>query len=244
MKKLCVILAIIIILSFPLTAFAAYDPCKLSDTGDQVSQIQTWLRWNGYFNYRTTGRFSELTEEAVKKFQSQNALESTGIADAKTQELLFSPYAKPASRNKNFVSVYGPRPNYPSRYGKIENWKTVNTVFAVGTTATVYDLYSDAAFTVTRTGGKNNAQVTPVSQDNADSFIAMCGGASTWEKRPVILSVNGEMYAAAIFCSLNYAGSETYGTTNLYFSGSTSDLFGIKDVEMDTAILKAGGEID
>jgi hypothetical protein len=244
MKKICVLLAILIILSAPIAVFASDSSLELGDTGDQVSQIQTWLRWLGYFNYRTTGRFSDLTKKSLEKFQSQNGLDVTGIADTETQALLFSTSAKMAKQNAAFVSVYGKRTIYPTQFGKVENWETISQILPVGTSFEVYDLYSDAVFNMVRTGGTNNARVTPASSTDADKFIAMCGGTSTWEKRPVKVSINGTIYAAAIFCSLNYAGDEEYGATQIYFSGSTSDLFGISDAEMDTAILRAGGEIN
>lgn len=243
MKKLLLALAVAIAL-MPANALAMFDTTyKNGDSGGDIAQIQNRLRDLGYFNYRTTNRLSDFTEEAIRKFQSSNGLDATGKADVETQTLLFSNNAKSASRNKAFVSVWGKREYYPKEYGAIKKWEEMDKLFKVGDRALIKDLYSDATFTMTRTGGVNNAEVTPVSQTDADSFVRMCGGAPTWEKRPVLVKLNGETYAGAIFCTLGHAGTSELGTTQVYFSGSTSDLFGIPDIEMDTAVLKAAGEI-
>lgn len=243
MKKIIsVLLAVITALTIPVAAYAATSLQK-GDVGVEVSQLQTWLRRQGYFNYRTTGRFSGLTEEAVRQFQLVNSLPVTGKADSETQKQLYSMKSKKAPKNKLFVPVYGPHTLLPDGYGIMSSWEEINKIFPVSATAEVRDLYSSSIFEVKRTGGENNAEVTPVTQADADEFVSMCGGSSTWEKRPVKVTIAGTTYAGAIFCSLSKTGASDLGETTIYFNGSRSDIFGIKDAEMTTAVMKAGGEI-
>jgi hypothetical protein len=56
--------------------------------GADVVQLQRKLREIGYFEGRADGFFDKETELAVKRFQYDKGLKSTGIADMKTLELL------------------------------------------------------------------------------------------------------------------------------------------------------------
>lgn len=60
------------------------------DYHDEVYNIQSQLGDLGYFNDDATGYYGELTEEAVKDFQSENGLTSTGVVDELTYKTLFS----------------------------------------------------------------------------------------------------------------------------------------------------------
>jgi peptidoglycan hydrolase-like protein with peptidoglycan-binding domain len=53
-------------------------------TGDRVRSLQKALKAAGYFNGTVDGKFGELTELAVRKFQNANGLKADGIAGKKT----------------------------------------------------------------------------------------------------------------------------------------------------------------
>ncbi len=63
---------------------------SVGSQGDKVSAIQQKLTELGYYNAEVTGYFGEVTEQAVKDFQTVNGLEATGILDNDTYELLMS----------------------------------------------------------------------------------------------------------------------------------------------------------
>jgi peptidoglycan hydrolase-like protein with peptidoglycan-binding domain len=60
------------------------------DFSEEVITIQQKLLDLGYFGIQPTGFYGDLTEEAIKAFQTQNGLEATGILDSETYALLFS----------------------------------------------------------------------------------------------------------------------------------------------------------
>ena len=60
------------------------------DFSEEVINIQQKLLDLGYFGIQPTGFYGDLTEEAIKAFQTQNGLEATGILDDATYALLFS----------------------------------------------------------------------------------------------------------------------------------------------------------
>lgn len=67
---------------------------KKGDKGDTVLKLQNRLKDLGYMFVKPSGEFAEGTEQSVKDFQYLNGLTVTGIADAKTQALLYSDSAK------------------------------------------------------------------------------------------------------------------------------------------------------
>ncbi len=58
------------------------------DNGDQVKEIQSFLKSAGYLDGEADGSFGNMTENAVKNFQKDNGLEETGIVDRDTFEKL------------------------------------------------------------------------------------------------------------------------------------------------------------
>lgn len=63
---------------------------QIGDEGDVVGEIQYNLYELGYYDGDIIGVFGEVTEQAVKDFQSANGLEVTGVADEATIALLRS----------------------------------------------------------------------------------------------------------------------------------------------------------
>ena len=60
------------------------------DSGDRVRTLQLWLRRKGYFQGVCTGRYGEATQQAVKRFQADNQLESSGDMDLETCRALYT----------------------------------------------------------------------------------------------------------------------------------------------------------
>jgi hypothetical protein len=58
----------------------------------QVKSLQDLLKEAGYFNDISTGFFGVKTEAAVKKFQSDNGIDSVGLVGKKTREVLNKKY--------------------------------------------------------------------------------------------------------------------------------------------------------
>ncbi|MGP3561979.1 C40 family peptidase [Geobacillus sp. BK01] len=58
---------------------------KIGSRGSQVSQLQTNLKQLGYFTYpNVTGYYGTITADAVRRFQKDNGLPATGLADEAT----------------------------------------------------------------------------------------------------------------------------------------------------------------
>lgn len=76
------------------TAGGTAAPLKKGSQGPDVLKLQNRLQELGYMFVKPSGLFAEGTEQSVKDFQLLNGLEATGIADAKTQQVLYSADAK------------------------------------------------------------------------------------------------------------------------------------------------------
>ena len=84
----------------------------LGDQNEQVSRLQALLAKAGYLNEaNATGYFGEITESALKRFQSNNGLEADGRAGAQT-------FAKLNSGGINGPSRDDTKTGKPEKNGK------------------------------------------------------------------------------------------------------------------------------
>ena len=65
---------------------------KNGSTGKLVKQLQTRMTELGYYDGPISGNFMVKTTRAVKKIQTQNGMEETGIVDEATWNLIFNDY--------------------------------------------------------------------------------------------------------------------------------------------------------
>lgn len=72
--------------SKPEETLAAYS--RTGSTGTEVEEIQRVLKERGLFTGEITGYYGEQTRQAVNKFQKQQGLTQTGIADEATLKRL------------------------------------------------------------------------------------------------------------------------------------------------------------
>jgi peptidoglycan endopeptidase LytE len=62
---------------------------KIGSRGNNVKVLQQNLKLLGYFKYpEITGYYGVITQDAVKRFQQNNGLSATGVADARTVQLI------------------------------------------------------------------------------------------------------------------------------------------------------------
>ena len=77
--------AVVILVSFGATAYAAGDILKRGSKGSEVEELQALLQNQGFYNYEEiTGYFGKITEDAVKSFQNANGLKADGIVGEQT----------------------------------------------------------------------------------------------------------------------------------------------------------------
>ena len=67
-----------------------YRELKYEMSGSDVRELQEALTAYGYYSDKVSGSYLKNTRAAVTAFQEDNGLPATGVADVKTQELLYS----------------------------------------------------------------------------------------------------------------------------------------------------------
>lgn len=87
---------------------AEYRPLRLGCVGEDVRQAQIRLMALGYYTGKISGRYLPATQEAIRLFQTANALQITGEADVQTLERLFSGDA--ISRDSSAAATPTPSP--------------------------------------------------------------------------------------------------------------------------------------
>lgn len=73
-----------------LAAATHYRTLRYGSGGDDVKELQTRLTALGYYTGKISGNYLEGSTNGIKLFQKNNDLEVTGIADPRTQEVLYS----------------------------------------------------------------------------------------------------------------------------------------------------------
>lgn len=118
----------------------------------------------------------------VSALMQANNLSSTTIYAG---DALVIPFGREASRGS-------------SRYGELADWWTVaSKVFAVGNIATVTDVDTGLTYKVKRKGGTNHADCEPVTVADTAIMKKARGGYWSWNRRAVIVEVNGHRFAAS-----------------------------------------------
>ncbi len=203
------------------------------------------LRDLGYLFYRPTGLYGTLTRAAVIRFQEKNELAPDGEIGELTFKKLFLKNLKRAPLASGVKITTGPSDNKKSKvYGAADDWASlVSPVYAKGVSAVITDLCSGITFSMTRTGGINHAEVETDTNADYKKFLKAFGGATSFEKRAVTVTIGEKIFAASLFGwphdhdSIPNNGME--GHTCLYFKGSVSDVMGLPDTEHDDMTAKA-----
>ena len=73
--------------------------------GSEVEAVQQTLKDRGLFNAEVTGYFGEKTEEAILRFQKQQGLAQTGVADKATLKRLGRITQKGAAKQRPVTAI-------------------------------------------------------------------------------------------------------------------------------------------
>ncbi|MEG0845742.1 MAG: SH3 domain-containing protein [Niameybacter sp.] len=106
---------------------------------------------------------------------------------------------------------------YEAQKIEVLNWSNAKSVVPRGAIVTIEDVYTGKTFKVKRTFGTNHADVEALTLEDTKIIKNIWGGFS-WERRPVIVHINGRMLAAAL-AGMPHAGSSLNAVKNNGMSG-------------------------
>jgi len=98
-------------------------------------------------------------------------------------------------------------------YGNVEN------KFAIGDTATVYDIKTGTSFKIKRTYGHNHADCETLTAKDTATMKKIYNGTWSWERRAIIVTV-GDLKIAACMTGLPHAGVDKYAANKTVSSRS------------------------
>ncbi|WP_461613288.1 hypothetical protein [Clostridium sp. Marseille-QA1073] len=122
---------------------------------------------------------------------------------------------------------------------KIENldwWGEAQYLYPIGSVAEIEDIYTGKTFKMKRTFGTNHADVEALTSNDTEVIKSIWGGFS-WERRPIVVKINGRRIAASM-AGMPHAGNDAYPALSQapdlsdgYGTGQNLDV--VKDNNMD-----------
>jgi uncharacterized protein YraI len=169
----------------------AANMIKEGMAGVEVNKMQRELRERGFLGAAATGEFGAQTKKAVTLFQEFAGLDADGIAGAKTLELLYG--------DNDIRCTYAQRMGI---YGEVylTSWDKMQDIYYKGCTAKITDVETGLSWYTRRFGGWFHADVEPVSADDTANMKEAAGGAWTWDRRAIWVTIDGVTYAASMNC--------------------------------------------
>ncbi|HHV28430.1 MAG TPA: peptidoglycan-binding protein [Clostridium sp.] len=205
-------------------------------SGSSVTALQRDLKALGYLNVDPTGYFGSLTKEAVVKIQAKHGLEQDGIAGRSTLALIDKLMGRSGSSASQLTTTATrggiEKTNYIySWFGNAEN------IFKIGDTAQVYDIKTGRTFDIKRTYGYNHADCETLTAKDTEIMLDIYGGSWSWERRPIIIIVNGRKMAASMagmpHAGVDSAPANTYVSSRSGGYGGGDNLDAVKNNKMN-----------
>lgn len=191
------------------------------DTNGSVMTMQSSLKSLGYYSGKIDGIYGTGTENAVRAFQKKMNLKEDGIAGPKTLGALYSSDALSASDSSASNA----------KTESLDWFKNGNATIPKGAVLTIKDVATGKTFQVKRWGGVNHADCEPMTKEDTATMKEAYGGSWSWNRRAILVSYNGHVYAASMngmphgtstrdngfnghFC-IHFTGSKTHGTNRV-----------------------------
>ncbi len=220
-------------------------------TGERVVRIQLRLRELGYFNYKPTGSFQNMSVQAAIDFQQMQvdangqSIMADGSIGAQSMDILFSHTAK---RVDILASIpFGPQlTGAPSVTGVAVSWNEVKELLSEGTPYAFTDFNTGSTFTMTLVSVNAHAEMECATAMDTQTFLTCFGGAFNYSKRPVVMQVGDRLIAASMQGEPHgqdtVPANDMTGHVCVYFSESLSHVGALPDVEHMNQVRKAAGQ--
>lgn len=162
------------------------------DNNSDVRKLQKALKILGYFKGTVDSAYGAETKKAVKAYQKANRLQADGVAGKQTVKSIFGSCA---STSKTKASA--PKKAYKTIVldwfkDKVTSKIPKNAVF------TIKDIRSGRTFQAKRWSGYNHIDAEPKTAKDTATMKSIYGGSWSWARRPILILVNGHVYAASM----------------------------------------------
>lgn len=178
-------------------------------SGSKVTQLQSDLKKLGYLSVSPTGYYGSLTTAAVKKLQKKYGLEQDGVAGNATLTKINKLLGKTGTSTSSTASTGTASRGSSSKTGSyLVSWfGGAENILKKGDIAEVYDIRTGRTFKIKRTYGHNHADCETLTAADTKVMKSIYGGDWSWDRRPIIVTVNGRKLAASM-AGMPHAGVE------------------------------------
>ncbi|MDF2612457.1 MAG: hypothetical protein K0S71_243 [Clostridia bacterium] len=214
------------------------DGAYLRKEPDPVSEILATLKKNdkvtAFYKYSDWYAIEIESGERGFVYESQIDEEDLYLLERKNLQKLNTWLMKERAAENRTMSDSSPEDS-PSENISSENkpvevvmWSSASKILARGDSATIEDVYTGKSFKIKRTFGTNHADVETLTAKDTEIMKQIWGG-FTWERRPVIVHIDGRRLAASM-AGMPHAGrdsaknlSYTWGLSGGYGFGQNLD---------------------
>jgi len=133
-----------------------------------------------------------------------------------------------------------------SGYGKLVDWSQINSMFPIGSNATLQDFETGRSFKIHHLFGENHADCEPLTAYDTSVMKQCFGGDWSWERRAAILWLDGEPIACSMAgmphgTSQDIYGNDFDGMFDLHFLNSRTHGTNSVDPEHQAMVRRAAG---
>ena len=206
------------------TTLPGFEDLTLGSTGDNVTAVQRKLADRGYLTAGDiTGVYLSSTMNAVIQFQRVKGLPETGVVNLVTWNALM------ADDGKTPYYVDGSSVRVELNPVEMVDWYTgdIQSVWTVGTTAIITDVYTGISYRARRWSGGAHADVEPLTSADTAAICKIFGVSTaqdisdrqnalqSWRRRPVWVTIGDRTFAGSVYgVPHNYPDGDTIPDNN------------------------------
>lgn len=173
-----------------------------------VTAIQRAMVNGGYMEKPEDGytiTFGANTKAAIQAFQEEKGLDVDGIVGPNTLAALAE-----HGLTKIVKDIPVSRGGSRAQIGEYLNWfrDVKGKIIDRGTEVHIKDIYSGLEYDVMMTYGANHADVEALTLEDTKVIKEILGGSFSWERRPVLVYVNGRVLAGSM-SAMPHAGIDS-----------------------------------
>jgi hypothetical protein len=203
---------------------------QIGDCTDGVLRVELRLSDLGYLTGVVNGRWEQADADALAAFA-----EASKITIDQAASLLFSNDAQPASAASS-VFATGTQQGFLVTYGTLMPWTEVAQKLTPGKSYDVTSCYSGITLHMVCVSVDSHAKMRPeLDWDNA-TLRGFFAAASSTEKQPVVIAVDGILIAASIQQAAPSMENQPLPEYAMYFSGCLTGVNGIPDAEHEAIV--------
>jgi hypothetical protein len=229
-------LAFVLLFSASRVALAQSFRFQIGDCTDDVLRVELRLSDLGYLSGVVNGRWEQADADALMAFADTNKVTIDQAAS-----LLFSNDAEPASAVSS-VFASGSQQGFLVTYGTLMPWTEVAQKLTPGISYDVTSCYSGITLHMVCVSVDSHAKMRPeLDWDNA-TLRGFFAAASSTEKQPVVIAVDGILIAASIQQAAPSMENQPLPEYAMYFSGCLTGVNGIPDAEHEAIVRIAANQ--